>query len=161
MEMNTTNFLDDIKKGKVGEEIFKEDFLRFLKINFEDVTGCQQFRLIDSDFIAKIGLYEVKCNYKDNDCLVIEEYTDYPNSLGWFYKSKADLMVFISKDTRLMILLPFTKEFKEYYEKIKNKYELIKNRPSFHNGNQWQSAFRKININDIAGYYSKYKKVSP
>ena len=35
METNqTTNFLQDIAKGKIGEEIFKEDFLKFLKIIF-------------------------------------------------------------------------------------------------------------------------------
>lgn len=61
-----TDFLEDIKRGKIGEVIFKEDFLDFLNIHYEDVSGCQRFQIIDTDFIAKIGSYEIKLNYTDN-----------------------------------------------------------------------------------------------
>ncbi len=162
--MNQTSFISDIKKGKIGEVIFKQDFIEFLHINYEDVTGCQQFQIIDTDFITKIGLYEIKCNYKDNKIIIIEEYTNINESLGkisygWFYKSRADLMVFISKATRSMILIPFTEAFKKHYETIKNNYELRKNRVSYYKNRSWQSAFRKISLDDLKGYFSYYKKV--
>lgn len=161
-----TDFNKDIKRGKVGEQIFIDDFLKFLNINYEDVTGKQGFQIIDNDFVAKIGMYEVKANYKDNKQIIIEEYTNCNESFGklsygWFYKSKADTVVFISKDTRAMILIPFTDIFKAYYEKIKDNYSLIKNRVSQRGNNRWQSAFRIIPLSAINGYFAYYKKVSP
>ena len=159
-----TSFQNDIGKGKVGEGIFIDDFLKFLRINYQDVTGVHGFQLIDSDFLVKIGRYEIKANYKDDKLLVIEEYTNVneqlaPKSLGWFYKSKADMLVFISRDTRAMIMLPFTDEFKAHYESIKEQYELISNKLSEHNGRKWQSAFRKIPLSALNGYFAFYKKI--
>lgn len=162
---DTTSFDGDIKKGKIGETIFVDDFLNFLKINFEDVTGVHGFQIIDSDFLAKIGRYEIKTNYKDDKQLIIEEFTNNNSalgkiSMGWFYKSKADILVFISKETRSMILLPFTKEFREHYESIKEQYPLIQNRISIgNNGNKWQSAFRKVPLSSLNGYFSYYKRI--
>lgn len=159
----TTNFSKDIQIGKIGEQIFVEDFLQFLGIGYEDVTGRQGFQLIDSDYLAKIGLCEIKSNYKDNKLVIIEEYTNINKSLGnitdgWFYKSKADTLIFISPMTRAMILIPFTNEFKNHYELIKDQFELIKNRISVHDNNKWQSAFRKIPLMAINGYFAYYKK---
>ena len=164
IKMTTTSFVIDINKGKIGEKIFIEDFLEFLKINYQDVTDVQGFRIIDSDFLAKIGLYEIKANYKDDKKIIIEDFTNNnlnlgKISLGWFYKSKADVIVFISKNTRAMILLPFTAEFKKHYETIKNNFLLENNRISEHNGNKWQSAFRRISLETINGYFAYYKKV--
>lgn len=161
---NTTSFLNDIKRGKVGEQIFAEDFLNFLRIEYQDVTDVQGFRVIDSDFVAKIGLYEIKSNYKDDKQIIIEEYTNIntelsPISFGWFYKSKADMMVFISKTTRAMILIPFTDEFKQHYEEIKTNYKMNRNFISEHNGSKWQSAYRRIPLDAINGYFAYYKKV--
>jgi len=163
--MNITSFEKDIQRGKPGEQIFREDFLQFLNIGYEDVTGKQGFQIIDSDYLAKIGLYEIKANYKDNKQVIIEEYTNHneqlaPLSYGWFYKSKADILVFISKATRAMILIPFTDDFKAHYETIKDGYELQRNRISVHsNGCRWQSAFRKVPLSAINGYFAYYKKV--
>lgn len=158
------SFTDTIKKGRIGEQIFKEDFLDFLNINYVDVTGCQQFQAIDSDYLSSIGLYEIKTNYKDNELLIIEEYTNCneklaPISLGWWYKSKADLLVFISKITRTMIFVPFNSAIKQKYKIIKNNYKLFKNQYSTYNNSKWQSAFRKIPLSAIKGYYSIYKKI--
>lgn len=163
---NMISFAETIRKGKIGEEIFREDFLDFLNIHYIDVTGCQQFQAIDSDYLSSIGLYEIKTNYKDDEKLFIEEYTNCneklaPISMGWWYKSKADLLVFISKITRTMILMPFTNDIKEHYKKIRNKYKLYKNKISSHNSSKWQSAFRIIPLSDIEGYYSIYKKNIP
>lgn len=162
--MKTTSFVNDINRGKAGEQIFTEDFLQFLNIEYEDVTGSQGFQIIDSDYLAKIGLYEIKANYKDNKIIIVEEYTNHNEKLatisyGWFYKSKADMLVFISKATRTMILIPFTEKFKEHYEKIKNNYDLQINKISIYNGSRWQSAYRKIPLSAINGYFAYYKKV--
>lgn len=164
-EMNQTDFQADIKRGKIGEAIFKEDFLEFLEIEYEDITGCQKFQAIDTDFKARIGLYEVKLNYKDDRILFIEEYTNVNESLcpiskGWFYKTKADLVIFISKKTRVMVVVPFTDRFKEYYEFIKEDYNLCRNKVSIGNGRKWQSAFRRIPLDTLAGYYSMYKRIT-
>ena len=83
-----------------------------------------------SDFLTKIGLYEIKLNYKDNKQLIIEEYTNINEklgkvSLGWIYKTKADLVVSISKNTGAMVFLPMTTQFKEYYESIKESKKLF------------------------------------
>jgi hypothetical protein len=158
-----SNFYNDIQKGKVGESIFKADFLDFLDIKYVDVTDCQQFQVIDSDYLTKIGTYEIKTNYKDDSIIIIEEYTNCNElygkiSYGWFYKSKADLLVFISKQTRVMILIPFTEKFKKHYETIKEDSGLIRNKVSYHRGNRWQSAFRRVELDKISGYYSMYRK---
>ena len=159
----TTNFMDDIGRGKVGERIFIDDFLKFLNIKYKDVTNCQKFQIIDSDYLSTIGSYEVKMNYKDNEILIIEEYTNINQDLGrvsqgWFYKSGADMLVFISKATHTMILIPFTDKFKEKYNSIKINYKLNRNYPSKHNGNRWQSAYRRIPLDVLSGYYSYYKR---
>lgn len=158
-----TNFAKDIKRGKIGEDIFENDFLKFLNINYENVSGKQGFQIIDTDYLAKIGSYEIKTNYKDNNIIVVEEYTNINKdlgkiSLGWLYKSKADIFVFISKDTRIMILLPNTEDFKVYYEDIKSSYQLIRNKITLSGNNKWQSAFRKIPLKALNGYFSFYKK---
>jgi hypothetical protein len=162
--VNTTSFKKDIQRGKVGEQIFTEDFLQFLNIEYEDVTDSQGFQLIDSDYLAKVGLYEIKASYNDNKIIVIEEYTNIneqlaPISYGWFYKSKADMLVFVSKATRAMILIPFTDDFKAHYETIKDNYDLMRNKISVHNGSRWQSAFRKVPLLAINGYFAYYKKI--
>lgn len=160
-----TDFKEDILRGGIGEDIFKKDFLEFLNIHYIDVTGSQKFQAIDTDLISKIGLYEIKTNYKDNDKIVIEEYTNINESLGnisfgWFYKSQADMLVFISKTTRTMILIPFTDKFKEHYNSIKDNHSLCRNKISVYGDKSWQSAFRIIPLESIVGYYSKYRRMN-
>ena len=162
----TTSFTGDIQKGKVGEIIFTEDFLNFLNVSYENVTDSQKYRIIDSDFVSSVGLYEIKSNYQDDKKIIIEEYTNIneslsPVSFGWFYKSKADMLVFISKVTRSMILVPFTPEFKEHYKSIKENYQLIWNKITIKNNSKWQSAFRKIPLSALNGYYAFYKRILP
>ena len=163
--MNTTSFTEDIKYGSLGEEIFRKNFLEFLNIKYINVTGYQQFQVIDADYLTKIGLYEIKLNYKDNKQLIIEDFTNCNEdlgviSMGWFYKTKADLIIFISKETKIMIFLPFTNIFKQYYENIKTQFELTLNKISINkNGSRWQSAFRRIPFDALNGYISIYKKL--
>ena len=80
--MQRVNFNDDVKRGNIGEIIFEEDFLSFLGIKFQDVTLSQGYQVIDSDFLAKIGLYEIKTNYKDNKQIIIEEFGNHNTKLG-------------------------------------------------------------------------------
>ena len=160
-----TSFDADIKYGSMGEEIFRKNFLEFLDIKYMNVTGCQAFQVIDSDYLTKIGLYEVKLNYKDNKQLIIEDFTNIneelaPISKGWFYKSEADLIVFISGETKIMIFMPMTEQLKKYYEDIKENFELKRNKISYHNGNKWQSAYRRIPFDSLKGFISIYKKLA-
>ena len=157
-----TEFTEDIKKGEIGETIFKEDFLEFLGLRYINIA--HSFQVIDGDFLLGSNKkYEIKSNYKDDGQIIIEEYSNYNKGLGsvtpgWFYRSKADIIVFISKNTRTMIFLPFTEEFKQYYKNISSQYELHYNRISYHDGNLWQSAFKKIPLFVLKGFYSVYKK---
>ena len=158
-----TEFGSDLKIGKIGERIFIEDFLEFLDFSYINVTDMQGFRIMDGDILTKFGLYEIKANYKDDCKLVIEEYsninTNYSSlSKGWFYTSKADVFVFVSKKTRSMIILPATKLLRSHYEKIKTYYSLIYNKPTRHNGYIWQSAFRRIPLIALDGYFAIYQK---
>lgn len=162
-DMNYTQFEKDVERGKIGEQIFIDDFLKFLNVKYEDVTGKQGYQIVDSDYLSKIGLYEIKATYRDGEFLIIEEYTNCNTKLGnisygWFYKSKADMFVFVSKASRAMILLPFTDNFKNHYESIKENYPLIKNKVSVKGANKWQSAFRKIPLEAINGYFAYYKR---
>jgi hypothetical protein len=161
---NEVDFQETIKMGKPGEIIFRDDFLNFLGIKYIDVTGCQKYQVVDTDYLTKIGTYEIKTNYKDNHQIIIEEYTNYnkqfgPVSFGWFYKSKSDLLIFISKTTRTMVFVPFTQQFKEFYEQKKTNYRLIPNKITINEGKKWQSAFRVILLDDFNGFYSMYKKL--
>ena len=165
--MNTVSFEMSIQKGKLGELIFKEDFLEFLGIKYQDVTGCQQFQIIDTDYIANIGgKYEIKSNYKDDKHLIIEDYTNYNTdfgrlSLGWIEKSTANLMIFISDKSRVMIFLPMTQRFKSHYWAIRDNFPLKMNKISTRkDGSRWQSAYRKLPFSAFAGFISVYKKMS-
>jgi hypothetical protein len=159
------SFQESINYGKQGEMIFKEEFLDFLGIEYQDVTGSQKFQVIDTDFKSRIGTYEVKLNYKDDKHLIIEDYTNINENLGrvskgWFYKTQSDLVVFISKKTRVIVILPFTEAFKNHYESIKNNYGLIRNQISTKGSSKWQSAFRRIPLEALTGYYSMYKRIA-
>lgn len=163
---NYLSFEQSIAKGKVGELIFKEDFLDFLHIKYQDVTGCQQFQVIDTDYLAGIGgRIEVKTNYKDKKELVIEEYTDYrpeinKMSLGWFEKTQANLIIFISPTTRAMVFMPMTQRLKVKYWSIREKYQLQRNIITKNKyGDNWQSAYRRIPFSALAGFLSVYKKL--
>lgn len=158
-----TLFDIDIARGKIGEEIFRRDFLDFLNIKYQNVTGRQQFQVIDTDYLTSVGSYEIKTNYKDDKLLIFEEYTNFnekygKKSLGWVYKTKADLIVFVSKKSRAMIFLPFNDRFKMHYKYIRENTDMIPNRVSRGNGRKWQSCFRKVPFSMLEGYISIYKK---
>lgn len=163
---NFLSFEESIKRGKIGELIVKDDFLDFLSIKYQDVTGCQQFQVIDTDYLATIGgRIEVKSNYKDKKELVIEDYTDYRpeigrTSLGWFEKTQANLIIFVSSTTRAMVFMPMTQRLKMHYWKIRNDFQLVRNIPTANKyGDNWQSAYRRIPFSALRGFVSVYKKI--
>lgn len=170
MNSSYVSFEMSISKGKLGELIFKEDFLEFLGIKYKDVTGCQQFQIIDTDYIANIGgTYEIKASYKDDKALIIEDYTNYQpelgrqerRSIGWIEKSTANLIIFISSSSRVMVFLPMTQRFKIYYFSIRERFPLKRNKPTIkRDGSTWQSAYRKLPFSALSGYISIYKKIS-
>lgn len=159
-----TNFYDDIEKGKIGEEIFKTDYLDYNNIKYADVRKQPEYQKQDIDFVTRYYTYEVKTNYKDNQYLILEEYTNCnkdlgPITYGWLSKSQADRLVFVSKETRTMIFLNFSETFKECYLEIRNNYQLVKNRiTDFQNGNKRQGAYRQIYLNDLKAFTKEYKK---
>lgn len=164
------DFDDSLKKGAVGEAIFRQDFLEFLHIKYEDVTGCQAFQIIDTDFLSVVGdKIEVKSNYKDDKILIIEEHSNCDPLYGrvtdgWFEKTKADLIVFVSKDSRVMVFMPMTERLKVFYRAHKHRFRLEKNRVSTKrnkNGtiSKWQSSFRRVPFGDLPGFLSVYKKL--
>jgi hypothetical protein len=165
--MSLLNFDDWIKRGRIGEMIFKEDFLDFLRIKYKDVTGCQQFQVIDTDYLASIGgKIEVKSNYKDNKQLVIEEHSNCDPlygriTPGWFEKTEANLIVFVSKDTRLMVFMPMTERLRVFYRSIKHKFREERNGVSFRSdsSSRWQSSFRRVPFSALRGFLSVYKKI--
>jgi len=156
----------DLEKGKVGEDIFERDFLNFLGIKYINVANCQKFQVQDIDMNTDIGTYEIKANYKDDKQIIIEEFTNINENLcaiskGWLYKSKADLLVFVSKETRVMVIIPFTSAFKKHYESISGKFTLRWNKITIdkNNGRKWQSAIRFIPLSELEGWYSFYKNI--
>lgn len=158
-----TGFKDDKANGKIGEQIFVEDYLRFLGIGHLDVAENESYQKADVDFVTQHGRYEIKANYKDDGYIIIEEYTNYngylaPISMGWFYKTTAKVLAFVSKDTRTIVLIPFTDAFKKRYEEIKTHYKLYANNVTNHNGKRWQSAYRRIPLTALEGFYAIYRK---
>lgn len=159
----TTNFYMDIKKGKTGEKIFKEDYLEYNKIKYKDVSTIKCYQKLDVDFITESESYEIKSNYKDNEWLYLEEFTNINRllgdiNLGWLAKCKATTIVFISKQSRDMIFLKFNNEFKTRYKEIRKDYHLFRNDISYRYDMKWQSAYRYIPLYEFEGLYKKYNK---
>jgi len=192
MNGDTNDFDYGVKYGKIGEQIFYEDFVLFYKAkNINDVRDDVKYRKTDTDFIIDGVKYEVKLNYKDDGNIIIEDYTDWSEELeeegkvvdGWVEVSKTDYFVFISKNTRQMIFvkrIPFVKLYKKLRmityktEPLEidwtldgiqidqttapvYKYPLIPNKRSNRDGRYWRSAYRRIPLKDIQGYFKMFK----
>lgn len=161
----STSFNSDITKGQVGEKIFVEDYLIPNNINFIDVSSDDSYQKDDVDFITESEVIEVKANYNDNGWITIEEFTNVepqlgPISPGWYSKTKATKIVFVSKKTRDMIILDWNVEFKKRYEEVKEDYCLKRNQITKYenSGKTRQGAFRTINLEEFTGMYCIYKK---
>ena len=153
-----TDFYSDIERGKPAETAFAVCFLNFLRIPFTDVSNVRSYQKDDIDFVTPIGTFEVKGNYKGAGVLIFEDYTNNNlelgvESLGWVYKTKADQVVFVDEPNKYFVIILWTSDFKEHYESIKNRYKLNSNRITTHGNRQWQSAFRRIPLTAIDGWY--------
>jgi len=161
-----TDFDDDRNKGLIAENIFENDYLSFFNIPFKDVSKNPAYQKKDIDYVVAGGKgYEVKNNYKDDEKLFIEDYADYNEELGikkegWWYKSEANWIVFVSDETRTMIFLKRTKQLYDRYEEIKENYQLHSYTTSYRNDSDstWQSAFRVVPLSEFEGFYSFHWK---
>lgn len=161
------DFHKDINRGKVGEKIFEEDFLKFFGIPFTDVSKDKKYQKIDVDFVLHLGvdkLVDIKTNLIDDTTVIIEEYSDTFNKSGkpdgWFYKSQADQFVMINYKSKQMLFVDNNELLHNWYCENKQGYELQLNKETENKftGRIWQSAFYRIPILDIPLVYSWYKK---
>lgn len=162
--MTTTNFINDIDKGKVAEAIFKNNLLAFIGIPFADVSENKEYQNSKIDVIGHGFTVDVKTYTMKGFC-IIEEYTNYAKeygniSFGWFDKSKASVIVYVCIESGEMVILRFDARFKDWYMNNKTNYELKLNKVSEHNGKKWQSAYRAIPIKDMVSFVSYYKLYS-
>ena len=128
-----TNFNNDNALGSRGEKIFENEFLKKFNIEYMNVSFNQAYRKKEIDYITRNAAYEVKTNYKDDGIIIIEEYHNIDEQYdsikkGWWYQTKADYVVFISKNTGDMIFLPMQAETRNLFEEAKEDYPLIKNK---------------------------------
>lgn len=164
--MGTTSFEKDVKTGNKGEKIFYEYMIkRYDPTTIINTTSIPKFQKEDIDYVLykdeeDYKTFEIKANYKDNDMLFIEEFTNYneslgPISYGWVVKTKADYVVFVSISTSTMIFMKW-KGFKKRYLEIGKKYNLIKNQNSIYaSGNIRQGAYKIIPLYEFEGLYKK------
>mgnify|MGYP001201167656 CR=1 FL=1 len=159
--MATTNFFNDLDKGKLVEALFNNNFLAFIGIPFADVTNNQKYREDKIDTVSHGFTVDVK-TYSKKGFVIIEEYTNANKeygkiSLGWFDKSKANIIAYVCPITGEMIILRFDGKFKDWYINNKEKYQLKANKVSEKEGMRWQSAFRELPLSDLSGFVSYYK----
>lgn len=159
--MQTTNFFKDLDKGKLAEVLFKNNFLAFIGIPFADVSNIQKYQDAKIDTFSYGFTVDVK-TYKRKGFCIIEEYTNINESLGkislgWFDKSKANIIAYVCPTSGEMIILRFDGKFKEWYACNKEEYILERNKISEKNGRRWQSAFRALPLSDLSGFVSYYK----
>jgi len=164
-----TDFQKDILKGKIREHIFQSGFCDFLYIKSKDVSNDIEYRKKDIDIITTDFSVDVK-SLTFTNAIIIEDYTNINPELskiseGWLYKSKADIIAFVyykennkdDKNNGLIVLLPFSDKFKEWYNANKSNYDLVRNKISIKGERKWQSAYRKIPFSDLNGWISFYK----
>lgn len=161
-----TSFEKDVKTGNKGEKIFYNYMIkRYDPKSLIDTTSIPKFQKEDIDYVLyndedDYKTFEIKANYKDNDCIVVEEYTNYdeklgPISYGWIVKTKAQYLVFVSINTGTMILID-CKKFKDRYVEIGKKYELFLNQQSIYtSGKIRQGAYKVIPLDEFKGMYKK------
>ena len=96
--LETITFLGEMKRGKVGEELFV-DFLNRHNFDYEDLRESKDFQKKDIDFLVADKYFEVKTDYKINKTgNVVIELTNTREGFtcpGWFFKTEADNLVII------------------------------------------------------------------
>lgn len=156
------DFKTSIKKGKIGEEIFKQDFLDFLGFDYEDVSETQSFQIKGTDFVFPLGSVDVKNSYNTNKgTIIIEEYTNVATKKpGWFDTSESVMFIFVDQHTRHMCFVPNTPELHNWYNANKEQFKHRHNRMSYSATGQWQSSFRVVELKYIPhSFYNKGRAV--
>ena len=96
--LETITFLGEMKRGKVGEELFI-DFLNRHDFDYEDLRNSKDFQKKDIDFLVEDKYFEVKTDYKIRNTgnVVIEliNIREGHRCNGWFQKTEADNLVII------------------------------------------------------------------
>jgi len=150
--MNTnTNFKDDYKKGDSGVDIFTKYILKNQSYEFSNSSNKE-----DYDIKAGNGIkYEIKCNYKDDNKIIIEEWYDMKNKKpGWIKTSKSDFIVFISAKSKTCVFYQF-RQLQRWYDNnikfIEQNFGLkINNQTVGIYGDKWYSSYRRINMDYIS-----------
>jgi hypothetical protein len=145
-----------IEANKIAETKFEEFWNKRKNCKVINVTNIPYYRNKDIDFIVSgttfYGTFEVKNNYKiKNKNIIIELFDNVDPNLGeirvgWYYYSKADYFIFMSKTTNYFIKIKNNKEFRCWFDEIHFNYPLIPNTPNFNKktGKIQQSAFKSI-----------------
>lgn len=96
-------FIDDKKRGKVGEELFKE-FLKSKGVNYADVSEIEAFQNKDVDIIVKGQYVEIKTDYRIESTkrIFVECYKEKDGKVysGWMEKCEADYIAYIDAVSR-------------------------------------------------------------
>ena len=144
-----TKFQEDYETGDIGVAIF----IGYFGISqvFKDVPIAQKE---DYDILMNGSTFELKTNYHDNGNIFFEEWTNREKGLkGWIATSKADYIVFISKDTKLMLMYDLNALrawYKTNYQFIKGLCPLRKNKPTTGlYGDIWCSEYRVLTLDQI------------
>ena len=162
MEKDYHLFEEDLFKGVVGENIFI-DYIKEKKISFTDVRHEPYFQIHDVDFVINEKWYEVKNNYKDNECIILELMINANPKFGdlidgWFYTSLANYFIFTSR--KHIIQLRNSLKFYNWFEANKSNYTIVKNQPTINQRKQkvYQSGYVRIPIEDIPKIFIKRLK---
>jgi len=160
--MQVISLEESLKKGSAGERVFITDFLEFLNVKYENVTGQQAFQIMGTDFIFPLGKVDIKNSYKSYEhTIILEEYTNHSiKKPGWFDTSQAHLFVFVDVSTRHMVFVPNSFELHNWYGGHKDQFKLCMNKISYSKNGSWQSSFRVVDLNYIphSFYYKGYIK---
>lgn len=157
--MLTQNWNNCLKKGKIKEKIFQEDFLEYLNIGFLDVSNEQEYQKSDIDIIAQVlSSIDVK-PYNDRQYISLEEESVVENKKrGWMYESQAKYFAFVSTTTRTILILKNNIDFQNWWMANKENYNLITQKTE-RNNQVWHSTHRNIPLRDLnIAWYKKNLK---
>lgn len=155
-----TTWDKSLTKGKIKEQIFKEDFLNYFEIGYIDVSSDKDYQKSGVDFLSQcLNGIDIK-SYNDNNYITLEETSKVESNVsGWVYTSKAKFFVFVSIQTRTMIILKNDSYFQQWWIDNKEKYQLKTNETTC-SGSVWRSQYRNIPLKDlIVSWYKKNKKL--
>lgn len=151
-----TTWNNSLNKGKIKEQIFKEDFLNYFEIGFIDVSLEKDYQRAGVDIISQcLSGIDVK-SYNDNKYISLEEMSIVERNVkGWIYTSKAKFFVFVSIQTRTMLILKNNDSFQKWWNENKSKFKLKTNQTTKDN-DTWHSQYRNVPLKNLN--VSWYKK---